>query len=100
MSEFLILDPQTVKPFTDQPRKRFRGIPQLAESIRLAGQVTPIVVTRLEPALNGYRYELTDGERRLQACLAAGLKVKAVLSDFFPLPVQTIRRVRHRSALR
>jgi ParB/RepB/Spo0J family partition protein len=81
MSEFLILDPQTVKPFADQPRKRFRGIPQLTESIRLAGQVTPIVVTRLEPALNGYRYELTDGERRLQACLTAGLKVKAVLTD-------------------
>ena len=41
----LLLDPFRVKPFADQPRKRFRDIPQLAASIRLAGQVTPIVVT-------------------------------------------------------
>ncbi len=82
MSEVLTLDPQTVKPFADQPRKRFRGIPQLAESIRLAGQVTPIVVTMLDRnSQNGYHYELTDGERRLQACLTTGMKIKAVLSE-------------------
>ena len=75
------LNPKTVKPFTGQPRKRFRGIPQLAESIRLIGQVTPIVVTVLTPAVTGFRYELTDGERRLHACLMGGLKIKAVLSD-------------------
>ena len=34
------LDPFRVKPFKDQPRKRFRGIAKLAASIRRIGQVT------------------------------------------------------------
>lgn len=71
------LDPSRVKPFSDNPRKRFRGIPQLVESIRAIGQVTPIVVTR--SGENGYDAELVDGERRLRACLLGGMPVKAVL---------------------
>jgi len=63
---FLLLDPFRVKPFADQPRKRFRGIEQLAKSIRLVGQVTPIVVTPCRES--GFDAELVDGERRLQAC--------------------------------
>ncbi len=75
----LMLDPHRIKPFFDQPRKRFRGIPQLAESIRLVGQVTPIVVTRCnEPQ---YDAELVDGERRLQACMFGKMKIKAVFDE-------------------
>ena len=81
MSQVLILDPQTVRPFAGQPRKRFRGIAQLVKSIHLAGQVTPIVVTRLDQPVNGYQYELTDDERRLRACTEGGMKIKAILSD-------------------
>jgi ParB family chromosome partitioning protein len=71
------LDPARVKPFEDQPRKRFRGIKQLAESIQAIGQVTPIVVTGC--ASPRYDAELVDGERRLRACLLGGMSVKAVL---------------------
>jgi len=70
------LDPRRVKPFAAQPRKRFRGIAQLAESIRLVGQVTPIVVTTAAEA--DYDAELVDGERRLRACLEGNLRVRAV----------------------
>jgi len=67
------LDPRRVKPFADQPRKRFRGIKQLAESIRTIGQITPIIVTDCsEP---GYDAELVDGERRLRACLVGKISI-------------------------
>jgi ParB/RepB/Spo0J family partition protein len=77
-----LLDPFRVKPFKDQPRKRFRGIPQLAESIRLVGQVTPIIVTACEA--NGFDAELVDGERRLQACRLGKLRIRAVFRDGVP----------------
>jgi ParB/RepB/Spo0J family partition protein len=75
----LTLDPRRVKPFADQPRKRFRGIKELAESIRVVGQVTPIIVTECKE--NGYDAELVDGERRLRACLLGKMPVKAVLEQ-------------------
>lgn len=75
----VILDPRRVKPFAGQPRKRFRGIEQLAQSIRIVGQITPVIVTR--SASTEYDAELVDGERRLRACLTARLPVKAVFED-------------------
>jgi len=71
------LDPRRVKPFAGQPRKRFRRIKQLAESIRTVGQVTPIVVTACEE--DGFDAELVDGQRRLEACLEGNMLVKAVV---------------------
>jgi len=73
----LTLDPWRIKPFADQPRKRFRGIKQLAGSIRLVGQVTPIIVTPIEE--NGFDAELIDGERRLQACRTGKMQVTAIV---------------------
>lgn len=69
------LDPHRVKPFADQPRKRFRGIPKLAKSIQAVGQITPIIVTPCDEP--GFDAELVDGERRLQACRLAGLAIQA-----------------------
>lgn len=73
------LDPARVMPFAEQPRKRFRGIAKLAESIRLVGQITPIVVTRCDDPR--YDAELVDGERRLRACLLGGMKVRAIFDE-------------------
>lgn len=78
-SETLLLDPERVKPFADQPRKRFRGIAKLAECIRLVGQVTPIVVTPIQE--KGFDVELLDGERRLQACRLGKMRIKVVVED-------------------
>jgi len=73
------LAPERVKPFAGQPRKRFRGVKQLADSIRLIGQVTPIIVTPCEE--DGFVAELVDGERRLLACRLLRRPVLAVLDS-------------------
>ena len=75
----ITLDPWRVKPFDGQPRKRFRGVKQLAQSIQLVGQVTPIIVA---PSTDKkFLAELVDGERRLSACRLGNLPVKAVFAD-------------------
>lgn len=63
-----------------QPRRNFDEdkIEELAESIRIHGVFTPILVKK---AVRGY--ELIAGERRLRASKKAGLKkIPAILMDF------------------
>ena len=69
-----------VKPNPYQPRKTFNDdkIHELADSIKLHGVFTPILVKK---AVKGY--ELITGERRLRASKLAGLKtIPAILMDF------------------
>ena len=69
-----------VKPNPYQPRKKFDDdkIHELADSIKLHGVFTPILVKK---AVKGY--ELIAGERRLRASKLAGLKtIPAILMDF------------------
>lgn len=69
-----------VKPNPYQPRKNFddEKIQELADSIRLHGVFTPILVKK---AVKGY--ELIAGERRLRASKVAGLKtIPAILMEF------------------
>ena len=90
----LKLDPFTVQPFAEQPRKRFAGIDNLLASILAVGQSTPILVTRnmdgVEPQRSegqncggraGYFYRLIDGERRLRACRKGKIPVLAYVAD-------------------
>ncbi len=49
-------------------RKQFSGLQELANSIKQFGLMHPLVV-----APNGEKYELIAGERRLRACVLAGL---------------------------
>mgnify|MGYP000641691887 CR=1 FL=1 len=69
-----------VKPNPYQPRKNFDDdkIQELADSIKLHGVFTPILVKK---AVKGY--ELIAGERRLRASKVAGLKtIPAILMEF------------------
>lgn len=69
-----------VKPNPYQPRKNFddNRIQELADSIKLHGVFTPILVKK---AIKGY--ELIAGERRLRASKLAGLKtIPAILMEF------------------
>jgi len=70
-SEVIYLHPDKVQPNPYQPRRIFEreGLEELANSIREYGVLQPISV-RL---INGYRYELVAGERRLRASKIAGL---------------------------
>jgi ParB/RepB/Spo0J family partition protein len=66
-----------VRPFADQPRKRFRGIKELAASIAEVGQISPGIVTPLGDG--DFDAQLIDGERRLRACRLAGVEFSAIV---------------------
>lgn len=59
-----------IDPNTDQPRRDFdkEALEQLAQSIREAGVLSPILVVE-----NGSRYRIVAGERRFRASRIAGL---------------------------
>jgi ParB family chromosome partitioning protein len=69
-------DPARVRPLPDQPRKRFRGIRELAESITEIGQQCPGIVTLIDGHPD-FDAQLVDGERRLRACKLAGVGFRA-----------------------
>lgn len=74
------VDVNDVKPNPYQPRKVFddEKIQELADSIKMHGVFTPILVKK---AVRGY--ELITGERRLRASKLAGLKtIPAILMEF------------------
>jgi ParB family chromosome partitioning protein len=66
------LDPRTVAPNPEQPRRSFdpEALRALGDSIRLHGLLHPIVVQR-----DGEAYRLVAGERRLRAAQLAGVSV-------------------------
>jgi ParB family chromosome partitioning protein len=75
----LLLAPDKIDPSPWQARTAFdaQALDALTESIRQNGLLQPVTVRRAED-----RYQLIAGERRLRACIAAGLdKVPALLYD-------------------
>jgi ParB family transcriptional regulator, chromosome partitioning protein len=69
-SPLISLDPRTVAPNPEQPRRAFEpdALAALGDSIRLHGLLHPIVVQR-----DGESYSLVAGERRLRAAQLAGI---------------------------
>ncbi|MGA8666308.1 MAG: ParB/RepB/Spo0J family partition protein, partial [Candidatus Dormiibacterota bacterium] len=69
-SPLISLDPHTVAPNPEQPRRAFEpeALAALGDSIRLHGLLHPIVVQR-----EGDAYLLVAGERRLRAAQLAGV---------------------------
>lgn len=78
----LILDPNRVRPFSDQPREYFdpSELVSLELSIKQRGQLQPAMV-RLITDDPDHDYELVDGQRRWHACVKLGEKFRAVLID-------------------
>jgi len=68
-----------------QPRKAMDedALARLAESVEQHGVLQPIVVTPITPPLpTGEKYRLIVGERRLRACMMAGLqRIPAVVRE-------------------
>ena len=89
-SEYSTLQPQDrvqdikvdlIQPNRYQPRREFDegALNELAESIRAYGILQPLIVRSIE----GERYELIAGERRLRASKIVGLeKVPAIIRDY------------------
>ena len=69
-SLLISLDPRTVAPNPEQPRRAFEpdALAALGDSIHLHGLLHPIVVQR-----DGDSYSLVAGERRLRAAQIAGI---------------------------
>ena len=73
-----------IRPDPNQPRRYFKksALEELARSIELVGQLTPIAVRRLPDKVDRHRYEIIDGERRWRACrLAQRANVKATIEE-------------------
>lgn len=73
---------QSIAPNSRQPRLEFdlKAIEELADSIRSAGLIQPIVV-RPQTGTQG-RYELIAGERRWRACQALGwMEIPAIVMN-------------------
>lgn len=72
------IDIDLIEARSDQPRKNFENIEELAESIREYGLLNPIVLSK-----NNGKYEIIAGERRYRASIQAGLKkIDAIVRDF------------------
>ncbi|MCU0848357.1 MAG: ParB/RepB/Spo0J family partition protein [Spirochaetes bacterium] len=73
------IEAESILPNPDQPRTHFdpHGIEGLAESIRAAGLIQPIIVRKA-----GSAYTVVAGERRLRATKLAGLKkIRAIVIE-------------------
>src|ERR1700731_4089120 len=70
---YLEIDPELIEPNPKQPRQVFEeeALAELVHSIREFGLMQPIVVRRVDPAVD--RYQIVMGERRWRACQEAGL---------------------------
>lgn len=72
------IDIDLIQARSDQPRKNFENIEELAESIKEYGLLNPIVLSK-----NNDKYEIIAGERRYRASVLAGLKkIDAIVRDF------------------
>jgi ParB family chromosome partitioning protein len=83
-ARLLNLPPDEIVPNAQQPRTEFRQeeLDELIHSIREFGVLQPIVVRPLAAPVNGAKYELIMGERRLRATKHLGLDaIPAVVKD-------------------
>jgi ParB family transcriptional regulator, chromosome partitioning protein len=77
--QVLKLNLEEVKSKSDQVRKSFTGIQELADSLLQEGQIQPIIVS---PKGEDGLYEIQKGERRWRACRDAGLPtVEAIVNE-------------------
>ncbi len=63
----LLINPHRVKVFEKNPRKKFRRIPGLAQSIESVGKQLQPGIVRLRQGDLEFDAELVDGERRIRA---------------------------------
>ncbi|MDD3834813.1 MAG: ParB/RepB/Spo0J family partition protein [Sulfurimonas sp.] len=86
VSAFMELELSKVYPNLDQPRKNFKNIEELANTIKQDGLIQPIAVIKKEDG-----YMVVSGERRYRACMHLNLKsIKAHVLQIDDLKVQEL----------
>ncbi len=75
--ELVYLDVSLIKPNPFQPRREFKNLEPLAQSIKENGMLQPVIVRRKDG-----EYFLVAGERRWRAAVKAGLKrIPAIVKE-------------------
>ena len=80
---YVLVNRDDVRPYINQPRKKFKRGPllALATSIASKGQLVPIIIRELPPE-EKFKYELIAGERRHRACGIAKVQImKAIIHE-------------------
>ena len=82
------LAPGSIRPFQNHPFHLYEGerLKDLVDSIAENGVLVPVIVRKIEPDADGYRYEMLAGHNRQQGAIQAGINkipciVKENLSD-------------------
>ena len=82
------LPPTAIRMFQNHPFHLYEGdrLKELVDSIAENGVLVPVIVRKIEPDADGYRYEMLAGHNRRQGAIQAGLDkipciVKENLSD-------------------
>ena len=90
--EIIEIDPRVCKrwQYADRNSFEFGDTNILAEDIKRNGQITPVFVRTLKNN-DKFKYEVIAGSRRLQACLAVDLPMKAILTDVSDTEAATIQ---------
>jgi ParB family chromosome partitioning protein len=90
--EIIELDPRICKrwQYADRRSFEFGDTNALAKDIKRNGQITPVFVRALNNS-DKFKYEVIAGSRRLQACLAADLPLKAILTEVSDAEAATIQ---------
>ncbi|WP_058532838.1 ParB/RepB/Spo0J family partition protein [Legionella saoudiensis] len=65
--------------YADRNKFELGNIEELADDIKMNGQLQPVILRRIESL--DYLYEVIAGERRWRACLLAGVTLKAILTN-------------------
>lgn len=79
--EIIEIDPAVCKNWIYSDRNDFElgDIDDLAEDIKVNGQLQPAIVRKIHDL--DYYYEIIAGERRWRACASVGINLKAVVVD-------------------
>lgn len=96
MTTLIDVSLDNITPSKSNPRKSFKGIDELAASVKVHGVINPLLLRPADVKL-GTSYELVAGERRWRAAKKAGVRqVPAIireLTDKEVLEIQVIENV-------
>lgn len=79
--DIILIDPKKCRNWKYSDRNDFEmgDIEELAEDIRLNGQLQPAIIRKIDD-LN-FEFEIIAGERRWRACLLANINLTAIITD-------------------
>ena len=80
---FQILSPEAIRGFRGHPFRLYEGdrLNDLVESISENGVLVPAIVRKIEPAENGFEYEMLAGHNRQNAAVIAHRELPCIVKE-------------------